>query len=63
MAVPQPTAADVQAYLEFLAERHPQLLDALERVAEALVAEGVDLRRLAHPDAGDPPLVITPPSE
>lgn len=59
--VPQPTGTDVRAYVAFLAERHPQLLDALERVAATLVAEGVDLNRLAHPDVDEPSSMITSP--
>lgn len=45
-AIPRPSPEDVRAFMEFLADRHPHLLDALARTADALVAEGVDLRHL-----------------
>lgn len=41
---------DVAAYLAFITERYPRLRDVLDRVAEELVEEGVDLHRLS---AGD----------
>lgn len=47
-----PTAEDVLAFRDFLSQKHPQILDAMERVADALVAEGVDLSRLLDDDRG-----------
>ncbi|GAB2517108.1 hypothetical protein [Paramicrobacterium agarici] len=41
---------DVAAYLAFITERYPRLRDVLDRVADELVEEGVDLQRLS---AGD----------
>lgn len=47
----RPTAEDVRACRDFLSQRSPQILDAIERVADALVAEGVDLSRLLDDDS------------
>ncbi len=41
---------DVAAYLAFITERYPLLREALDRVAEELVKEGVDLQRLSSGD-------------
>lgn len=45
-----PTAEDVLAFRDFLSQKCPQILDAIERVADALVADGVDLSRLLDGD-------------
>lgn len=41
---------DVAAYLAFITERYPLLREALDRVADELVKEGVDLQRLSGGD-------------
>lgn len=41
---------DVAAYLTFITERYPLLREALDRVADELVKEGVDLQRLSSGD-------------
>ncbi|WP_162893158.1 hypothetical protein [Microbacterium halotolerans] len=41
---------DVAAYLAFITERYPLLREALDRVADELVEEGVDLQRLSSGD-------------
>lgn len=41
---------DVAAYLAFITERYPLLREALDRVADELVKEGVDLQRLSSGD-------------
>lgn len=41
---------DVAAYLAFITERYPLLREALDRVADELVEEGVDLQRLSSVD-------------
>lgn len=48
-----PTPEDVCAFRDFLSQEHPQVLDAIERVADALVADGVDLSRWLDDDRGD----------
>lgn len=47
-----PTAEDVRAFRDFLSQKHPQILDAMDRVADALVADGVDFSRLLDDDRG-----------
>lgn len=41
---------DVAAYLAFITARYPLLREALDRVADELVEEGVDLQRLCGSD-------------
>ncbi|MEV7633165.1 hypothetical protein AB0N64_12235 [Microbacterium sp. NPDC089318] len=41
---------DVAAYLAFITARYPLLREALDRVADELVEEGVDLQRLCGND-------------
>lgn len=50
-----PTPEDVLAFRDFLSQKHPQVLNAIERVADALVADGVDLSQLLDDDRGDSP--------
>lgn len=46
---------DVAAYLAFITTRYPLLREALDRVANEIVEEGVDLQRLfgSHPSELD----------
>lgn len=44
LASTSPTGEDVRRYKEFLREHHPLLLEAIVRIADDLVSEGVDLR-------------------
>lgn len=41
---------DVAAYLAFITARYPLLREALDRVADELVEEGIDLQRLFGSD-------------
>lgn len=50
----QPTKEDVRSFMEFLAERYPQMFETLERAAAFLEADGVDLSRLLENDNKSP---------
>lgn len=44
VAIPRnPTIEDAQAFMEFLAEKHPQLHEAMDAVERAHRVRGVDL--------------------
>lgn len=44
------TGEDASAYMAFITEKYPLLREALDRVAEELINEGVDLQRLREGD-------------